>query len=147
MISKKINNILKNTSEPIAFTLGCYLTSGLGVVRSLGREGIKTIVISANKNQISNYSKYTNGVFCPNPKNNEQEYIDCLIEIGEKLNNKGVLLPISDTDNLAILKNRDKLQKYYHFTSASFEIVNSIVSKDKLYKILEKKQMKKNLVK
>ena len=42
-----------NATDPIAFILGSYLTSGLGVVRNLGKIGITTVVLASNKNQLS----------------------------------------------------------------------------------------------
>jgi len=141
MINKKYLDVIKNSNQPIAFVLGSYLTSGLGVVRSLGREGIKTIVVASDKNQISFFSKYANGVLCPNPKDKEEEYINFLINLGEKLKHKGVLLPISDTEAIAILKNQKKLINYYNFTSAGYKIVDKIINKNKFYKILDDKKI------
>ncbi len=139
MIPKRCINAIEHTTNPIAFILGSYLTSGLGVVRNLGKRGITTVVLASNKNQLSFFSKYATGIICPHPKNNERRYIDFLLEIGERLNKKGVLLPISDTDTIAILKSREKLKKYYHFTSSKIETVEKIINKNNFYRLLEKK--------
>ena len=141
MISKRCINAIENANEPIAFVLGSYLTSGLGIVRNLGKTGITTVVFASDKNQLSFYSKYATGIICPHPKNNEMEYVNFLLEVGERLNEKGVLLPISDTDTIAILKNREKLKKYYRFTSAKWDVVKEIVNKNNFYNLLEKKDL------
>lgn len=139
MISKRCINAVENTNEPIAFILGSYLTSGLGIARNLGEKGIATVVLASEKNQLSFYSRYSTGVVCPHPKNNEREYVNFLLEVGERLNEKGVLLPISDTDTIAILKSREKLKKYYRFTSANLDVVKEIINKNNFYRLLEKK--------
>lgn len=123
--------------EPLAFILGIYPTSNLGAVRSLGRAGISSIVLDANKNQAAFFSKYAKGVLCPHPKYHEAEYIDFLVEIGTKLPRKGILFPTGDTECLAILKHRSKLEKYYHFTMAGYEVVNSIINKELFYHLLQ----------
>ncbi len=83
MIPKISINAIDHATDPIAFILGSYLTSGLGVVRNLGKKGITTVVLASNKNQLSFFSKYATGIICPHPKNNEIRYIDFLLEIGE----------------------------------------------------------------
>jgi len=141
MIPKRCTNAIRKADKPLAIVLGSYLTSGLGVVRNIGRMGIPSLVVASKKDQLSFYSKYTQGVICPDPKKNEKEYINFLLEIGEKLNEKGVLLPISDTDTIAILKNEEILKKYFIFTSAKLDIVNRIVNKKNFYKLLEEKDL------
>ena len=141
MILKRQFRVLEQNQEPIAFILGSYLTSGLGIVRNLGRMKVPTVVYSSDKHQLSFYSCYTTGIICPDPRFNEEDYIALLLEIGEQLPQKGVLLPISDTDTITILKHQDKLAKYYHFTSAEFGIVNTFLNKRLFYQFLKKKQI------
>ncbi len=114
-----------------------YPTSNLGAVRCLGRSGVSSIVLDANKNQAAFFSKYAKGVLCPHPKHQEAEYIDLLLTIGTKLPRKGVLFPTGDTECLAILKHRGLLENYYHFTMAEYEVVNSIINKELFYHLLE----------
>lgn len=123
--------------EPLAVILGMYPTSNLGAVRCLGRAGVPSIVLDANRNQAAFFSKYAKGVVCPHPKHHEKEYIDFLLELGTKLPEKGILFPTGDTECLAVLKHRDRLEKYYHFTMADYEIVNSIINKELFYHLLQ----------
>lgn len=123
--------------KPLALVLGIYPTSNLGAVRNLGRMGVPTIVLDANKNQAAFFSKYAKGILCPHPKYQEEEYIDFLLSIGEQLPLKAVLFPTGDTESLAILKHRSRLEKYYHFTMADYERVNSIINKEHFYHLLE----------
>jgi predicted ATP-grasp superfamily ATP-dependent carboligase len=136
--SNKYNGSLKNIDEPIAFVLGPYITAGLGVVRSLGRQGIKVIWVDSNQNQIGFLSKYCNGIICPHPKTNEEEYIDFLLTLGKTLNQKGVLLPIGDIEVTALLKNRQKLQNYYNIPISKLEAGEKLLNKRRFYETLDK---------
>ena len=124
--------------EPIAFILGIYPTSNLGAVRNLGRQGVPTVVLDAKRNQAAFFSKYTKGFLCPHPKYNEVEFIDFLMQIGEQLPRKAVLFPTGDTETLALLRHRDRLERYYHFTMADYDLVNSLINKQQFYHLLEK---------
>ena len=131
------HNILKKIDKPIAFVLGRYLTGGLGVVRNLGRNRVPVIWLDSNPKQIGFLSKYCKGIICPHPKNNLEEYIDFLINIGKKLNFKGVLLPIGDIEVYAVLKNRKLLENYYHIPMADFEVTQKLLDKKIFYKTLQ----------
>jgi predicted ATP-grasp superfamily ATP-dependent carboligase len=141
MISKCYKHIIKNTYQPIALVLGSYIT-GLGVIRSLGRKGIPVICLDSDRKQVGFYSKYCNGIKSPNAVFKEEQYIDLLLEIGELMNYKGVLIPASDIEIFAILKNKSKLVKYYNFIMSDLPISELLINKSLLYKTLEKLDIK-----
>ena len=128
----------KKCKDPIAFILGIYPTSNLGAVRNLGRNNVPLIVLDVKKHQAAFYTKYAKGFVCPHPKFNEEKYIDFLVDIGNQLSTKGVLIPTGDTETLALLRHHDRLKKYYYFTMASFEKVNLFINKRQFYQYLEK---------
>jgi predicted ATP-grasp superfamily ATP-dependent carboligase len=141
MISKKQLHTLEQYKKPLAFALGNYLTSGLGIARNLGMLNIPTVVFSSDKKQLSFYSRYTIGIQSPDPRHQENQYIDDLETIGKHLKEKGVLLPISDTDTIAILKHRKQLSTYYQFTTPEFTKVNTLLNKQLFYQLLKKKKI------
>jgi D-aspartate ligase len=128
-------------SDPLAFILGIYPTSNLGAVRNLGRKGVPCIVLDVKKNQAAFFSKYAKGFVCPHPKNDEESYIRFLMSLGEKLSEKGVLIPTGDTETLTLLRHRNQLESYYHFTMDSYEKVNIFLNKKLFYQYLEKHQI------
>jgi predicted ATP-grasp superfamily ATP-dependent carboligase len=138
MKSNKYDDILKNIDKPIAFVLGSYVSTGLGVARCLGRKKVSVIWLDSNRRQIGFLSKYCTGIVCPDPKVNPDEYIDFLIHLGKKLNHKGVLLPIRDIEALVILKNRDKLEKFYYIPMAELEVAEKLLNKHMFYETLKK---------
>ena len=131
-------DFIEQTDKPIALVLGRYITSDLGTVRNLGRKNIPSIVLNPYIKPISSFSKYYKGITCPHPKLNEKKYVDLLLNLGKKLTNKGVLLPNGDAEVLAILKNKDKLEEYYKFSSADFEITEKILNKHVFYETIDK---------
>ena len=138
MVSNIYTDFIKKTNEPIAFVLGRYITSDLGTVRNLGRKNILTIVLNPYVKPISSFSKYYKGITCPNPKTNEGEYVNFLLNLGGKLHRKGVLLPNGDAEVLVILKNKNKLEEYYDFSSADFDITEKLLNKRIFYETIDK---------
>jgi len=134
----KFNDFLTKTKEPIAIILGRYILLDIGVLRSLNKKNIPTFVLNPNMKPGCSYSKYYKGTICPNPKYDEKKYVDFLIKLGERLNTKGVLLPIGDIEVSVILKNRSKLEKYYLFSSSEFKIVEKFLNKSIFYETINK---------
>ena len=128
---------LYQTDGPIAFILGRYTTTGMGVVKCLKQKRIPVTWLDSNLKHVGFYSRNCKGLLCPTPKDNVEEYIDFLLEIGEKLNHKGVLLPIRDIEIFAILNNRSKLEKFYHIPMADLSITEKLLNKHIFYKVLE----------
>jgi predicted ATP-grasp superfamily ATP-dependent carboligase len=54
---------------------------------------------------------------------------------------KAVLFPTGDTETLALLRHRSKLEPYYHFTTADYNTVHSLINKQHFYQLLEKYQI------
>lgn len=135
------NKILKNIDESTAFVLGPYPTTGLGVIRCLGRQGVPVVWFSSNQNQIGFLSKYCMGVACPHLKHSEKDYIDFLAAAGETLSCKGVLFPIGDIEVTAILKHRKKLERYYYIPMADLDVVELLLNKKKFSETLEKEEI------
>jgi predicted ATP-grasp superfamily ATP-dependent carboligase len=132
------DNLIKQSDKPIAFVLGKYITTGLGVCRCLGHKNIPTIWLDYSDKQIGFSSKYCVGKKGPNPRDNEKEYINLLLEIGENLNQKGILFPIGDIEVLSILKNKKALEKYFLYPCADLNITNNFLNKRLFYEMLEK---------
>jgi len=136
--SCNLDEIIKPIDEPIAFILGKYATTGLGVSRCFGEKRIPVLWFDSNPKQVGSLSKYCKGVVCPHPKNNEKEYVDFLLSVGEKLIHKGVLFPIGDIEVSVILKHRIKLEQYYYIPVSDLKITEILLNKQKFYQTLEK---------
>jgi predicted ATP-grasp superfamily ATP-dependent carboligase len=134
----KYKDFLEKTKESLAIVLGRYILLDIGVIRSLNKKNIPSFILNPIVKPGCSYSKYYKGTICPNPKDNEKEYIDFLIGFGENLNKKAVLFPLGDIETSVILKNRSKLEKYYLFISSEFKIVEKFLDKAKFYETIKK---------
>jgi len=139
ILNASLSNIssIASTGKPPAVILGKYATTGLGVCRCFGKENVPTLWIDTNPRQTGFLSKYcTAALTCPHPKENEEAYIEFLVDVGEKLPHKGVLFPLGDIELTALLKSQKRLQQYYHFPGADFSITQLLLNKKKFYQTL-----------
>lgn len=117
--------------------LGGYV-NGLGLVRSLGQEGIPSIVIDCKEN-IASHSKYVCEHFiCPHPAEETESFIDFMIEIGKQLPHKGILFCTNDIWLIPISKYQKELESYYHYPMSSWDVIEKCTDKSQLYELAAK---------
>lgn len=131
---------LGSIDKPMGIVFGSDI-NGLGVIRSLGRKKIPVLALDFNPKDVGMFSKYAKKMICPNINKSEGQFIDFLLEVGEQMNYKGILFPTDDDAVLAILRYRDKLEKYFDFSMATLDVIGNLLLKDKLYNILEKNEV------
>ena len=122
----------------VAFLFGLFET-GLGVARSLGREGIPVIGLDYKKD-IAWYSKYVTPFFCPNP-NDEDEFLLFIIDKAKKLNEKPIIFITADDYLPVIIKNKELLEDYFLFNLPDWPLLESIKDKYKQFKLAQKAQI------
>jgi len=127
-----------NGNKPVAVVVNSGDSNGYGVVINLGRAGVSVLSLDSNPKNITFYSKYAKKILCPDYKISEKEFLSFLLNLGKQLNPKPVLFITGDLQLTAMLKHREKLEKYFHMPMASLEIVEKLVNKKAFYKILEK---------
>ena len=138
IIPKNIHDSIRRMNKPVAFILGKYITTGLGVTRNLGEKKIPVLWIDYNPLQAGFLSKYCHGILSSDPKKSEKKFIDLLMLIGEELKDKGVLFPIGDTEVFTILKNEKKLKQYYNIPIAGYKKTKILLNKKIFYSELKK---------
>jgi predicted ATP-grasp superfamily ATP-dependent carboligase len=104
--------------------------TGLGVGRSLGRNGIKVFGFDMVKN-IGFYSKFINAEICPDPLKEEDEFIDFLVDFSKKQKRKPVLLITADYFLNSISRNRSLLKEHFLFNIADHNIIETVSDKFK----------------
>jgi len=110
-----------------AIVLGLFET-GLGVSRTLGREGIEVIGLDFKKD-IGFYSKYINAQVCPHPIENEKAFIEFLIKLAKNYKYKPVLYITSDDFLKIVSVHLDLLQKYLLINMPEAALLNLISNK------------------
>lgn len=111
----------------------------LGVVRTLGREGVPVTLVSENRESPVLHSKYCKEKIHTDGLNfNHKETLDILIDYAKRQNEKPLLFPTADPDLAFISRERHELAKYFHLFISSEEIIENFMDKGKFYKYANK---------
>jgi D-aspartate ligase len=106
---------------------------GLGVVRSLAREGVPVIGISYRPGDAGLQSRHCLPMRVENPLSNGEEALRSLQKVGESLDEKGVLLPTSDPFVLFVSRFRKELGEHFLLNMPSPRVIESVVNKRRFY--------------
>jgi len=115
---------------PAVVTYMSYL--GLGLVRALGREGVPVFALDPKPDALGMNSRYCTPVVTPDIKEDEERYLDFLLDFGSKLPSKAVLFPTGDPTVVLFSRARDELARYYHYVAPDHETVLKLLTKDGL---------------
>jgi len=115
-----------------AFIFGMFET-GLGIGRSLGRNGIKTFGFDYKKD-IGAYSKYIKFSFCPKPLVDQRKFIDYVINKAKEYESIPVLYIAADEYLEVFSAHRQELGKYLLMNLPEQESVDLAFNKNQLYK-------------
>lgn len=121
--------------KPVALVLN---SKGLGVIRGLGREAIPVVALDPDPLAVGLYSRYAKGMVCPDPLISEEAFVEFLVDLGKRFNNKGVLFPTADPYVVAVVRAREQLEKYYKIPFPEWRIIREIVDKENQYKKMMK---------
>lgn len=117
-LSKKLLKFKDNFLPVIVSDPFC---NGLGQVRSLGKEGIKSLVVSDCKSALSFYSRFAIPYLCSSFTKEPEKLIKDLLGLGQRLKElkiKPVLLVIPMEGLLSsLIKNKEKLANFFYFSS------------------------------
>jgi len=117
----------RNTPAHAAVVLGMFET-GLGVVRSLGRAGIRVIGLD-RRQDVGFRSRYVQASLCPDPLHEVDAFVDHLVRIAAAESHKPVLFVTSDDFLLAVARNRERLQERLLLNLPETETLESIADK------------------
>jgi predicted ATP-grasp superfamily ATP-dependent carboligase len=111
---------------------------GLGIVRSLGRNGIPACIVD-DEPSIARYSRYATHSIRVQDLRDEQATIDCLIDVGRRLDLKGwVLYPTRDETVAAISSHKEALSKWFRVPTPGLETIKWAWDKRNTYRLAEK---------
>lgn len=118
-----------------------YNTSynGLSIIQEFGSSGYSCFALDC-KYSAGAYSKYAKFIKCPNPLIAEDAFIDFLYDLCKKQAVKPVLFPTNDEWALVTAKHKSRLAEVSIPCVASYETVNTILSKDLFYQIGQQRQ-------
>ncbi|MGK9477949.1 hypothetical protein ACSSV9_14155 [Melioribacter sp. OK-6-Me] len=128
------NSILKY--EYPALVLGLFET-GLGVIRSLGRSGIKVFGVDYKKD-IGYYSKYVVPIILSHPQNKEADFIEGLLNFLKKQDKPLPIFITSDEYLQILIKYRHLLSKYLLYNGPNSTLIQQISNKYSQYLLAQK---------
>jgi predicted ATP-grasp superfamily ATP-dependent carboligase len=118
-------------NKNIAIVLGMTETA-LGVIRSLGRNGIKVIGLDYRKD-MAFWSRYAESFICPHPLGELNSFQQFLISLSKKYTYKPILYLTSDDFVLAVSRIRANLSPHFLFNIPSEDVVEGIINKKMQY--------------
>jgi D-aspartate ligase len=132
---QSINNLPAKSVAGAIVIGGDY--QGLGIARSLGRQGVPVCVVD-DERSISRYSRYTTKFAKVANLRDENVVVDCLLELGRRLGLGGwVLYPTREELVAAIARHRTELGKVFRVPTPSWDSVKWAWDKRNTYRLAQ----------
>lgn len=110
---------------------------GLGIVRSLGRQGVPVCVVD-DEHSISRYSRYCNRFVKLEDLHDERVVVDSLLELGKRLGMNGwVLYPTREELVAAFSRHRSELSEVFRVPTPEWESVKWAWDKRNTYRLAQ----------
>jgi predicted ATP-grasp superfamily ATP-dependent carboligase len=109
--------------------------NGLGVVRSLGRQGVPVCIID-DEHSISHYSHYARQAVAVPDLRHEGRSIEAVLQIGQRLGlHRWVLFPTRDETVAAFSRHRSDLEHFFRVPTPGWEVIKWAWDKRKTYRL------------
>jgi D-aspartate ligase len=127
---------VNNSMPPAIIVSG--LTMALGVVRALGAEGVRTVVLHYDRRDTAHLSRWcTYHKWIPNPRTCEEAFIDALMAYAKQCRG-AILFPSTDEAVVAVARNIEPLQRYFKVACSPWKIARLFIEKQCTYELAEK---------
>lgn len=108
---------------------------GLGIVRSLGRRGIDTVVVD-DEESISRHSRYISAAVRVADLREEEATVETLLQIGRQYELDGwVLFPTREETVAALSRYRDRLRQHFRVPTPPWDVVKWAWDKRRTYEL------------
>jgi D-aspartate ligase len=129
------------TAASISANVGAVVIGGdyqgLGIVRSLGRQGVPVCVVD-NEHSLSRFSKYTTHFVRARELRDEHKTVDTLLDIGKRLRLQGWLLyPTRDETVAALSRHRKELSAIFRVPTPDWSSVQWAWDKRNSYRLAQ----------
>jgi D-aspartate ligase len=127
MSSTCTNPVTVSTAQPKNGKVGAVIVGGdyqgLGIVRSLGRQGVPICVVD-DEHSISRFSRYSKKIVKLADLRDERKTVDGLLDIGKRMGLQGwVLYPTRDEMVAAFSRNRSELGQLFRVPTPDWSSV------------------------
>jgi predicted ATP-grasp superfamily ATP-dependent carboligase len=108
----------------------------LGVVRTLGRLGVPVFLMHGERHAPSGASRFCRGTFvCNGAGGAEGDVVAFLREVGERLGDRPVLIPIDDPGTMIVDEHADTLAERFRFPRQPPGLVRALANKRELNRL------------
>jgi D-aspartate ligase len=106
----------------------------LGVMRSLGRLGVRVYGVHPTRRPAASFSRYCRKVFVLDLERTPAEQsVDCLLDIARGIGAMPLLMPTNDETALYVAQNASRLQEAFLFPANPVQVVWSLYNKKAMY--------------
>ena len=121
-----------NNSAAVVLGMG---PTALGLVRALGRKGVKVFGIGLNRFEVSLSSRYCQRLGAIDPRYQPERLLALLLEFGREnsRHTKLILYPSGDECVVFIAENHKELSQYYTFSKMNPDILELFLNKWSFY--------------
>jgi len=113
-------------------------TSGMGTVRCLAYEDVPVAIADWRWHPALFSLHVKRKQKLPDPVTDQSKFIEVLSAFGRTFSKKPVLFPCTDEAVCLIAECRNMLENEFHVPLSGFDVVETILNKEKLYRFLEK---------
>lgn len=111
---------------------------GLDIARSLGRRGIPVYGMDDNQTVVGGKSRFCQLINSPSPVEDENGFIDFMLDFARRQEQRPVFYPVSDDMVLLASRHRDALQEYYDYVMPPHKQMSQLLSKGGLSQVAER---------
>ena len=124
---------LRDTSLPV-LVLQMQHHGALGVIRSLGRLGVRVYGVHPTRRPPASFSTYCRKVFALDlDRTPPQQSVDCLMDIARSIGAMPLLIPTNDESALFVARNASRLREGFLFPTNPVQVVWSLYNKKAMY--------------
>lgn len=113
--------------SPPAVVFGASV-NGLSFVRSLGRRGVRTLLLETDP-FLGIYTRHGRVLVLPDPTTHASRWLELLEYVGSALREPGVLFVTSDVHAMFVAEHEDALRRFFRFVLPSAATVEKIIDK------------------
>ena len=128
----------EDTTTPVV-ALKAVAHGALGIVRSLGRLGVRVYVVDSDPRAPAFSSRYCRGKFVYDiDKVPPEKLLTFMLDVGRRIGQRSILIPTNDDVAMFVADHADALKPWFIFAEQSSDLVHSLSSKKEMYCLAKK---------
>jgi D-aspartate ligase len=129
-------------SQVPAIVLNCEAHGGLGIVRSLGRLGVRVFAVHKDRFAPGKFSRYASGRYCWDfASASVSESLAFMKWLGAEIGRPALIFACDDDTAMFVANNATVLERQFLFQQTSPELISSLASKRGLYHLATRHQL------